>query len=103
MQDVDWAFFDALVDGVIKDCEELDEAYAPLLDRDVTELDPVERAILRLATHEFRSHIEVPFKVVINEGVQLARLFGADKSHRYINGVLDALARQLRTVETKSS
>ena len=102
MKNVDWAFFDALVDGVIKDCDELDSALTPVLDRDIATLDPVERAILRISTHEFRSHLEVPFKVVINEGVQLARLFGADQSHRYINGVLDELARRLRPHEGRS-
>ena len=99
MRDVDWSFFDALVDGVIKDCDELDSALTPLLDREISALDPVERAILRISAHEFRAHIEVPYKVVINEGVQLARVFGADKSHRYINGVLDGLARELRPHE----
>ena len=99
MQDVDWVFFDKLVDGVIKNCDELDSALLPILDREIAALDPVERAILRISTYEFRAQIEVPFKVVINEGVQLARVFGADKSHRYINGVLDTLARQLRPHE----
>ena len=102
MKDVDWAFFDILVDGVIKDCDELDSALLPLLDREIDALDPVERAILRISTHEFRSQLEVPFKVVINEGVQLARVFGADKSHRYINGVLDVLARKLRPHEAQA-
>lgn len=102
MKDVDWAFFDTLVDGVIKDCDELDSALLPLLDREIGALDPVERAILRISTHEFRSQLEVPFKVVINEGVQLARVFGADKSHRYINGVLDVLARKLRPHKTQA-
>ena len=101
MKDVDWAFFDTLVDGVIKDCDDLDSDLLPLLDREIAALDPVERAILRISTHEFRAHLEVPFKVVINEGVQLARVFGADKSHRYINGVLDVLARKLRPEETQ--
>ncbi|MFT5176241.1 MAG: N utilization substance protein B [Gammaproteobacteria bacterium] len=102
MKDVDWAFFDTLVDGVIKDCDELDSALLPLLDREIDALDPVERAILRISTHEFRSQLEVPFKVVINEGVQLARVFGADKSHRYINGVLDVLGRKLRPNEAQA-
>ncbi|MFT5449839.1 MAG: N utilization substance protein B [Gammaproteobacteria bacterium] len=99
MKDVDWGFFDELVDGVINNCDELDQALLPFLDREVSALDPVERAILRISAHEFRAHIEVPFKVVISEGVQLARTFGADQSHRYINGVLDALSRKLRPHE----
>ena len=101
MKDVDWAFFDTLVDGVIENCDDLDTSLTPFLDREISAIDPVERAILRIATHEFRSQLEVPFKVVINEGVQLARMFGADKSHRYINGVLDGLAREMRPHETQ--
>ena len=99
MKNVDWGFFDELVDGVINNCDELDQALLPFLDREIAALDPVERAILRIAAHEFRAHIEVPYKVVISEGVQLARTFGADQSHRYINGVLDALSRELRPHE----
>jgi N utilization substance protein B len=99
MKDVDWGFFDELVDGVINNCDELDQALLPFLDREISALDPVERAILRISAHQFRAHIEVPYKVVISEGVQLARTFGADQSHRYINGVLDALSRELRPHE----
>ena len=99
MRDVDWGFFDTLVDGVIAHCDELDAALAPFLDREISALDPIERAILRIATQEFLFHLEVPFKVVINEAVELARTFGADQSHRYINGVLDALAHVLRPHE----
>jgi len=99
MKDVDWGFFDELVDGVINNCDELDQALLPFLDREISALDPVERAILRISAHQFRAHIEVPYKVVISEGVQLARTFGADQSHRYINGVLDSLSRELRPHE----
>jgi N utilization substance protein B len=99
MQKVDWGFFDALVDGVIRDVETLDAALAPHLDRPVAALDPVERSILRLATLELNAHPDVPYRVVINEAVELARLFGAEASHRYVNGVLDAVARELRPHE----
>ena len=103
MQDADWGFFDELVDGVIDNVSTLDEALSPNLDRAVSALDPVERAILRLATRELTAHTDVPFRVVLNEAVDLARTFGAEQSHRYVNGVLDALARRLRPVETASS
>ena len=99
MRNVDWGYFDALVDGVIRDADALDAMLSPRLDRAVAGLDPVERAILRLATLELRDHADVPFRVVINEGVELARTFGAEQSHRYVNGVLDALARDLRPRE----
>ena len=74
---------------------------APLLDRPVAELDPVELAILRIGICELVYHPEVPFRVVINEAVELAKVFGAEQSHRYINGVMDKLARQLRGAELK--
>ncbi len=99
MQKVDWDFFDALVDGVIRDADRLDGLLTTHLDRAVSALDPVERAILRLATLELADHPDVPWKVVINEAVELARTFGAEASHRYVNGVLDSLARELRPGE----
>jgi N utilization substance protein B len=99
MNNVDWAYFDALVDGVIREVDSLDTLLTPRLDRAVSSLDPVERAILRLATLELRDHPDVPFRVVINESIELARTFGAEQSHRYVNGVLDALARDVRPRE----
>ena len=99
MQKVDWGFFDALVEGVIRDADRLDGLLLGHLDRAVSALDPVERAILRLATLELADHPDVPWKVVINEAVELARPFGAEASHRYVNGVLDSLARELRPGE----
>lgn len=99
MNNVDWAYFDTLVDGVIREVDSIDAVLTPRLDRAVSSLDPVERAILRLAALELRDHPAVPFRVVINESIELARTFGAEQSHRYVNGVLDALARDLRPVE----
>lgn len=101
MNNVDWSYFDALVDGVIREVDSLDALLTPRLDRAVSSLDPVERAILRLATLELRDHPDVPFRVVINESIELARTFGAEQSHRYVNGVLDALARDVRPSEAQ--
>ena len=92
----DPAFFDALVGGVIIDFETLDTDIAAFADRPVTELDPVERAILRMGAHELRTMVEVPWRTVIDEAVELARTFGAEQSHKYVNGVLDRMARRLR-------
>ena len=93
----DPVFFDALVGGVIIHVEALDTELAAFTDRPVTELDSVERAILRMGTHELRSMADVPWKAVIDEAVELAREFGADQSHKYVNGVLDRVARRLRS------
>ena len=92
----DPVFFDALVGGVIIEFEALDAEIAAFTDRPVAELDPVERAILRMGTHELRSMDGVPWRVVIDEAVELARTFGAEQSHKYVNGVLDRVARRLR-------
>ncbi|WP_457675741.1 transcription antitermination factor NusB [Thiolapillus sp.] len=92
-------YFQDLVRGVPTTLDRLDEALKPLLDRPVEEVDLVERAILRLGAYELLKHPEVPYRVVINEWVELAKTFGADKGHKYINGVLDKLAQVLRPVE----
>jgi N utilization substance protein B len=91
-------FFDALVGGVIIDYEALDTEIAAFTDRPVPDLDPVERAILRMGAHELRSMAEIPWRAVINEAVELAHVFGAEQSHKYVNGVLDRVARRLRSV-----
>jgi len=93
-------YFRDLVRGVPARLDELDQTLAPLLDRSVEELDLVERALLRLGAYELAAHPEVPYKVVINEAVELAKVFGAEQSHRYVNGVLDKVACRLRPVET---
>lgn len=92
-------YFRDLVSGVTAQLDELDNGLQPLLDRPVEEVDLVERAILRLGAYELLKHPEVPYRVVINEWVELAKTFGADKGHRYINGVLDKLAHDWRAVE----
>ena len=89
-------FFDALVGGVITDVETLDTEIGAFTDRPVADLDPVERAILRMGAHELRSMAEIPWRTVIDEAVELARTFGAEQSHKYVNGVLDRVARRLR-------
>lgn len=94
-------YFSLLVRGVAGQAAALDEHLRPCLDRPVGELDPVELAILRIATYEFAHHPEIPYRVVINEAVELAKTFGAEQSHRYVNGVLDRIARGLRPTETK--
>jgi len=99
---VDTDYFKAILHGVPAKVTELDEAFEPLLDRPIQELDPVELAILRLSTFELLDRIDIPYKVVINEGVELAKIFGATDGHKFINGILDKLAPKLRTAETRT-
>ena len=100
---VDLEYFQALLHGVPGCVDELETTFEPLLDRKIDDLDPIERTLLRMGTFELRDRIDVPYKVVINEEVALAKKFGASESHKYINGVLDKVARQLRKAETDAA
>ena len=95
----DGDYFTAILKGVTSDVDALEALFSPALDRPLDDLDPIERNLLRLGAFELRDRIDVPYKVVINEAVSLAKKFGATESHRYINGVLDKVARDLRTIE----
>lgn len=99
---VDGQYFSEGLRGIARQVTELDEMFAGYLDRRVAELDPVELAILRLAAWEFSQRIDVPYRVVLNEGIELAKTFGATDGHKYINGVLDKLAARLRQAEIRS-
>ncbi|MEY3007802.1 MAG: transcription antitermination factor NusB [Pseudomonadota bacterium] len=96
---VDLEYFQATLRGVVNTYGVLDAFLEPLLDRKLDDLDPVELAILRLGLYELKERIDVPFKVVINEAVSLAKKFGATDSHKYVNGVLDKAARGFRGLE----
>lgn len=96
---VDLAFFQALLHGVPAQIDALDEVLVPLLDRKLEELDPIELTLLHMGVYELQQRIDVPYKVAITEQVALAKKFGATDSHKYVNGVLDQAARQLRQAE----
>lgn len=99
MDKVDMDFFLELLRGVVKDTENLDQKIKPYLGRLPEELDPIEKAILRLSTYELVERIDVPYKVVINEAIELAKSFGAEESHKFVNGVLDKAVKTLRKHE----
>ena len=99
---IDWEYFSEVFLEIPKQQEALDKHISPLLDRELNSLDPVERALLYLGTFELANRIDIPYRVVINECVELAKTFGATDGHKYINGVLDKLAKNLRSVELSS-
>ncbi|KXI29382.1 transcription antitermination factor NusB [Paraglaciecola hydrolytica] len=99
MAKVDMEYFLELLRSVVKDCAELDKKVKPYLGRLPEELDPVEKAILRIATYELVARLDVPYKVVINEAIELAKTFGAEESHKFVNGVLDKAIKTLRKDE----
>jgi len=92
----DGDYFFALLDEVLRDFEQLDERIDAFADRPVTQIDPVERAVLWIGIAELRSHPDVPTKVAINEAVELAKEFGGEDSFRYVNAILDGASKELR-------
>jgi len=99
MGKADVPYFEELLRQVVLRVNELDVLLEPVLDRPIREVDPVEAAILRMSTYELIGHPDVPFRVVINEAVELAKKFGATNGHKYVNGILDKLASSLRPQE----
>lgn len=99
----DLAYFEDLVHGVETHLATLDAALAPHLDRTIDEVDPIERAALRIAAYEFARRQDVPYRVVINEALESVKRFGSEHGHTYVNGVLDRLAADLRGVEVKAA
>lgn len=99
MNNVDVPYFEELLRQVILRAGELDKHLQPVLDRPLREVDPVETAILRMSTYELIGNPDVPFRVVINEAVELAKTFGGVNGHKYVNGILDKLASVLRPQE----
>lgn len=95
MEGVDTAYFSELLHAIPMQVTTLDKLFQPYLDRPLEEISPIEIAILRLGAYELSKRTEIPYKVVLNEAVELAKVFGADESHKFINGVLDPLAKSL--------
>ena len=103
LKKADRDYFQDLLRGVNRYSGELDEILAPCLDRPLVEVSPVERAILKLGAYELVHHPELPWRVIMNETVELAKMFGAEQSHKYVNGVLDKAARKIREAEISES
>lgn len=99
---IDGEYFQLLLQGAVAGAMEMEQRIAPLLDRAYKSLSPVERGILLLAGFEFEKCPEVPYRVVINEAIELAKSFGGTDGHKYVNGVLDKMAAQLRAPEVQN-
>lgn len=100
MQQIDMEHFSELLSRCIERADALDQALAPYLDIPVSQLDPVEHSILRMSLYELMQRLDIPYRVVINEAVDLAKKYGAEQGHRFVNGVLDKAARELRPHES---
>lgn len=100
---IDAEYFQLLLTGAVAGALEMEQRIAPLLDRAYKSLSPVERGILLLAGFEFEKCPEVPYRVIINEAIELAKSFGGTDGHKYVNGVLDKMAMQLRAAEVQDA
>jgi transcription antitermination protein NusB len=95
--------FGALLHGTIRDIASLRDGLSPLIDRPLAQLSPVEHAALLIGAFELSHHLEIPYRVVINEAVELTKSFGGVDGHKYVNGVLDKFAARVRTVEVDAA
>jgi N utilization substance protein B len=102
MEVADQEYFEDLVRGVEANLGTLDEALSHFLDRDIAQVDPIERAVLRIAAYELRHRIDVPYRVVINEAIETTKRFGSEHGHTFVNGVLDHAAAQWRAAEAQA-
>ena len=105
-QDMDVAdleYFEALVRGVAEHAGPIDAVLARYIDRDVAQVDPIERAVLRIAGYELAYRLDVPYRVVINEAIETTKRFGAEQGHTYVNGVLDRAAAEWRAAEIQGA
>jgi len=96
---VDAAYFSRILHGVVENLTVIEQQFEPFLDRPKQSLGPIELTILRLCTYELLFVPEIPYRVILDESVSLARAFGAQEGHRYVNGVLNNVARRVRIIE----
>jgi N utilization substance protein B len=101
MDEADVAYFRDLLEGVVRRKNAINAVLIPILDRPLTQLDPVETCILHIGAYELTERLDVPYRVVINEGVELAKRFGATDSYKYINSILDNIAKVQRVSEIR--
>jgi N utilization substance protein B len=103
LDDADAEYFKTLLHGALGDADALRQRFTPFVDRPLAELSPVEHGILLISTYELVHHLDVPYKVVINEAVELAKSFGGTDGFKFVNGVLDKLAVEVRPNEVRAA
>lgn len=102
IEKVDQAYFKRLIFGIEAQLQEVESAFVVFLDRPLQQLNPIEHTILRMSAYELLYMPEIPFKIILDESVNLARTFGAEEGHRYVNGVLHHLAQKVRAIEIEA-
>ena len=100
---IDLQYFKELFHGIVKEIDSLDELISPQLDRPLKDLSPIELLVLRLAVYELKFRLDIPYRVVINEALEITKKFGSIEGFKYVNGVLDKVAKEIRKDEMKSA
>ncbi|MCW5196369.1 transcription antitermination factor NusB [Buchnera aphidicola (Pemphigus obesinymphae)] len=101
IKQIDINYFHEIIIGIVKNCKYIDESIRPFLSRTLEEVGQVEKSILRLSFYELLKRLDIPYRVSINESIELAKSFGAEDSHKFINGVLDKAAWKIRIHKAK--
>ena len=103
LKKTDNAYFEELVREIPRLVEDIDSSLSPYIDRDIALVDPVEKAVLRLAAYELIHHAEIPYRVVLNEAIELSRTFGSENGYRFVNGILDKMGAEVRSIEAAAN
>ena len=99
LKKVDDEYFKELVQEIPRLVEDIDSSLSPYIDRDIAQVDPIEKAVLRVAAYELIHHAEIPYRVVLNEAIELSKTFGSENGYRFVNGILDKMGAEVRAVE----
>ena len=103
LKKTDNEYFQELVNEIPRLVEDIDSSLSPYIDRDIALVDPIEKAVLRLAAYELIHHAEIPYRVVLNEAIELSRTFGSENGYRFVNGILDKMGAEVRSVEAAAN
>ncbi|GMT40884.1 MAG: N utilization substance protein B [bacterium] len=103
LKKTDNAYFQELVREIPRLVEDIDSSLLPYIDRDIALIDPIEKAVLRLAAYELIHHAEIPYRVVLNEAIELSRTYGSDNGYRFVNGILDKMGAEVRSIEAAAN
>ncbi len=103
LKKTDNAYFQELIREIPRLVEDIDSSLSPYIDRDIALVDPVEKAVLRLAAYELIHHAEIPYRVVLNEAIELSRTFGSENGYRFVNGILDKMGAEVRSIEAAAN
>jgi N utilization substance protein B len=103
LKKTDNAYFQELIREIPRLVEDIDSSLSPYIDRDISLVDPIEKAVLRLAAYELIHHAEIPYRVVLNEAIELSRTFGSENGYRFVNGILDKMGAEVRSIEAAAN